>query len=317
MRNVASFVAVALLASCGVAEFTGFLSDWMGHAAAAIGHQPLLQLSLPGTHDTMTYDLAPVISDGANDLPPALAYILHNFRDFAGLAGFVRTQARTQVLNLTAQLDAGSRFVDFRIMYSAPPHTPSSNETAYRWFCLHMVQSVHPALMYLAQLKAWLVAHPTEAVVIHFSRHGSVCGNEYPDVTPAVMRAFWSEVEALIGDLLFDHGRRNVNETALSELVSSGQRLVAIVSNYGPMTGNSSLALPACHHIDNQLGDHVYNLPFSRNKFLGYWQGAAHRRDADARRNSLFLVSLAGAAPDAQMLNSFLLIGIVFKPSIS
>lgn len=56
---------------------------------------------------------------------------------------------------MTEQLDAGIRFIDFRIVRSAPPAGNSSSK--YDWFCLHMMETHNRALTYLAQAKEWLL----------------------------------------------------------------------------------------------------------------------------------------------------------------
>lgn len=55
---------------------------------------------------------------------------------------------------MTAQLDAGIRFIDFRIMHTAQPDTVNKNKD---WYCLHGCQTYHTALSYLQQARAWLV----------------------------------------------------------------------------------------------------------------------------------------------------------------
>lgn len=66
--------AVAMLPSRSPATAAdGFLADWMSHVSTIIGSQTLLDLSLPGTHDSMTFDLSTTFSDGANDLPPVVS----------------------------------------------------------------------------------------------------------------------------------------------------------------------------------------------------------------------------------------------------
>lgn len=42
---------------------TSFLSNWMGQLLPLLGASPLLELSLPGTHDTLTYDLSTTVSE--------------------------------------------------------------------------------------------------------------------------------------------------------------------------------------------------------------------------------------------------------------
>eukprot|EP00051_Salpingoeca_urceolata_P020692 m.313741 g.313741 ORF g.313741 m.313741 type:complete len:150 (+) comp19664_c0_seq23:4575-5024(+) len=98
----------------------GFHSTWMAYLNPLLSDKTILDLSLPGTHDTLTFDLSTTVSDGANDLPPDVAWVLHEFHDFVP-GHFIRDQAKTQGLNITEQLENGIRFLDFRIMFSAPP----------------------------------------------------------------------------------------------------------------------------------------------------------------------------------------------------
>jgi hypothetical protein len=49
----------------------------MGALAPIIADQTILGLALPGTHDTLTYDLSLVVSDGGIDGEEGIAEILH------------------------------------------------------------------------------------------------------------------------------------------------------------------------------------------------------------------------------------------------
>ena len=40
------------------------LANWMGALAPILANATVLDLSLPGAHDTMTYDLSTTLSDG-------------------------------------------------------------------------------------------------------------------------------------------------------------------------------------------------------------------------------------------------------------
>jgi hypothetical protein len=99
------------------------LSDWMGELTV-LQNQTLLDLSLPGCHDAMTFDLSERVSDNANDLPAPIAWALHEFGPVVGVVGvggFIKDQAVTQQLSMKDQLEAGMRFVDFRVVYSGTP----------------------------------------------------------------------------------------------------------------------------------------------------------------------------------------------------
>ena len=58
-----------------------FLPDWMGKVLSVIGDSALLDLSIPGTHDTLTYDLSTTVAEGGIDEMYKLAEFLHNHTD--------------------------------------------------------------------------------------------------------------------------------------------------------------------------------------------------------------------------------------------
>lgn len=104
----------------------------------AIENLSLLDLSLPGTHDSMTFDLSTTVSDGTNDLPPPIAWVLHEFHDLVP-GQFIRNQSKTHGLNLTEQLNNGIRFVDFRIMYTSGPNESASAQ--HEWYCSLVIET--------------------------------------------------------------------------------------------------------------------------------------------------------------------------------
>ena len=105
-----------------------WLADWMGNMGPVIANKTVLDLSLPGSHDTMTYDLSTAMSDGYEGLPSIVTTILHALTPL--VAGeFIRDQGRTQGLNITEQLEGGLRFIDFRIMYTSSPAAANQQPT--------------------------------------------------------------------------------------------------------------------------------------------------------------------------------------------
>ena len=56
-----------------------FPANWMGNILSVIGENTLLDLSLPGTHDTLTHDLSTKVSEGGIDDFVLLAEVLHNY----------------------------------------------------------------------------------------------------------------------------------------------------------------------------------------------------------------------------------------------
>jgi hypothetical protein len=71
----------------------------MANLMPVISDLTLLDLSLPGTHDTLTYDLSTTVSDAGIDDYDELSKILHLFSGLipGQIEDFIRQQAKTQV----------------------------------------------------------------------------------------------------------------------------------------------------------------------------------------------------------------------------
>jgi hypothetical protein len=291
-----SFTCIALLILSLVVRVRGTFdpANWIGASLPLTGELTPLDLSLPGTHDTLTADLSETIADNANDLPPELADLLHEFVPRELIGSFIRTQAQTQGLTITEQLSAGVRFLDFRITYTLPPNSDSG---AYDWYGLHLVQTKRTALAYLHEIKEWLLAHPSEFVVLPFTKHGSFCKNgtnQYPGTTPEIRQKFWKQVEDLFGDLLVDHRKVKVNETSISEMLRLKGRVIVYASDYHNFTASSPRALDSCL-IFNDLQGGVYSEKQSAPQQLTTFANAAETKEKLKRENRFFLMSLASS----------------------
>jgi hypothetical protein len=72
-------------------------SDWIGEMFPVLGNLSLLDISLPGTHDTLTYDLSEEVSLGADDDSAFISWILHWASKLGVVPGaWIRQQAKTQ-----------------------------------------------------------------------------------------------------------------------------------------------------------------------------------------------------------------------------
>ena len=186
-----------------------FESRWMEELFPIIKNQTILDISLPGSHDTLSSDSSTSIADHANSINKNMAWFLHiiwSFIDLFKIGNWIRAQAITQGLKIKDQLDSGIRFLDFRLAYSAAPN----HFLKYEWYSLHMVQSNKKAIEYLFEVKSWLLSHNKEIIIIWFSNHGCEgCNNTY-NVDSKIMQNFWMEVESL-----FEGKRteRNKNKT--------------------------------------------------------------------------------------------------------
>lgn len=132
------------------------LSDWMSALSPRLWDVPLDHLSIPGSHDTMTYGLnkrSPV-SRSASPLLQALAKMLPCL-----LQPVVLRWSVTQDLDVTEQLDAGVRYLDLRIAH-IPEGSPQN---------LHFVHMLYTTVLVedaLTEVSEWLERHPREVVVL-------------------------------------------------------------------------------------------------------------------------------------------------------
>jgi len=266
------------------------LANWMGQLGPILGDATLLDLTLPGTHDSMTYDLSDTLSDGYEGMSAAASAILHTVTP--GVAGrFIRRQGQTQGITVTEMLEGGIRFIDFRIMYSVGPDRIAGRKD---WYCLHGCESKRKAIEYLREVHAWMVAHPKEVVVIWASRHGNTAltgTDQYPGTTPSERQAFFEQVEDVFGELLMENV--SLNETSVAELQRRNQRLLWFASDYAESTKSSARAWDA-RSIDNQLkgGGHG-------REFVDFMTQGASKLREDRACNQFLLVSLSSGPSQA------------------
>lgn len=291
----ARFGIVLAVASIGHATGDDFTANWMGQVGGLLAQQSLLDLTLPGTHDTMTYDLSKAVANGGIDDYPTLAGLLSEFGSLGEIGDYIRKQAEGQSLSITQQLDAGIRFLDFRIM-----HTNGD------WYSLHLVRSNRKALEYLQEVRAWLDAHPSEVIVMWLSKHGSVCksGNDqYPGVSKADKQNFWQQIQDVFSGLLVDTSQSSLNSTPLSDLLARSHRVAVFAEDFQEFTGGSTtLATDGCK-VDNQLPmssvDHL-----DTKHDVDFFAGIKDIRAKDKADGKFFLMSMANSPPGEQMTDA-------------
>jgi hypothetical protein len=305
VRSVLVLVVLTLTGATEVvppatAVDTSFEANWMGRLSPVLSNLSLLNLSLPGTHDTMTYDLSTTISDNANDISQTLAWILHELAPILNIleiGEFVRTLAVTQGLNITQQLDAGIRFLDFRLTYSAKALHPSTDP--YKWYCLHLLESNAKAIDYLRHVRSWLDDHPTEIIVLWFSHHGcNGCSDTY-QVSAAIQRLFWANFTSMFNGILYDFSRGPLLQTTIAQMLSRNERVVVYAGEYENMTNSSNFAVSDAL-LDNQFaGDQSDPKGGVQNSIDTFRDSNDHiAQNLDQDGNMLYLVSMAGGADD-------------------
>jgi hypothetical protein len=265
-----------------------YLANWMGQVAAAFQFSSIFDMSLPGTHDTLTYDLSTVISDGGIDGHDELSIFLNtvsNLDDNLDALEFARVMAQSQSLDVTAQLDAGIRFLDLRFMFS-------DNQ----WVGLHCVETNQPALVYMSQIHDWMVAHPTELVVMWISKHGSQCAvgdDAYPGVDIETKQAFWAQIEDMFSDIIFDTTKATINETTYPELIENNFTAIFFVSDYVEFSNSSQYAIDGCL-LDNGGSSSIGTNIFADSQQL--YESTEHRA-TDNAEGKYWLLSMANSPP--------------------
>lgn len=299
--------------TCSVerAPLSPYLGSWMGSNLDAIGHLSLLDISLPGTHDTLTYDLSLITSDGGVDGSDTLAKILHDYESIVpdSIEDFLRQQAQTHQLDIIEQLNNGMRFLDLRIMYEYSDEVPD-------WYSLHFMQSNAPASAYLKSIRYWMDEHPQEIVVMWLSKHGStgaVGKDQYPETPIEAKQKFWSEIESIFSGIIVDFAQTKINETSIDDMIARNQRAVFYVADYEEFTGFSRFALDS-RLIDNQCGPsvdaEVNALAWERDLLAN-----SEARISELKKSqSFFLMSMATGVPIA---STVLEAAIRFLPNVT
>ncbi|KFP04212.1 PI-PLC X domain-containing protein 1, partial [Calypte anna] len=130
--------------------------QWMSQLPEKLWDIPLYNLALPGSHDTMTYCLDRSSAVSSNEskmvkfLSKCMPCIVHPI---------IMKWSTTQVLTVTEQLEAGVRYLDFRIAHKA--HDRSMN-----LYFVHMVYTTVTVQDILWEVLRWLETHPREVVIL-------------------------------------------------------------------------------------------------------------------------------------------------------
>ena len=273
-----------------------FLPDWMKTTLPVIQNLTILDLSLPGTHDSLTYDLSLTVSDGGIDDYPELSKLLNHFSNLipGQIEDFIRTQARTQGLSITQQLDNGVRFIDFRHMM----------ESDGSWYSLHMLQSNQYALGYLAEIRDWLLSHDGEIVVVWMTKHGSelaVGEDAFPGVTPSQKQAYWKQVVDLMENLIIDTRVSQPNKTPIHELIANKHRFIPYVGDFVEFTGPLSFHAMDGKLMDNELGSSIESESDAYRSEIIAFSSANERKLKDKPDNKSYLRSMATSSPSCQI----------------
>ena len=110
--------------SQSICKWHTMAENWMEAASHAIGGLTLLDLTLPGTHDTLTFDMSNKLPENS-DSNPMKKETMQAYQAVIGegialmtqeTQNIIKDSCKNQVETLTRQLDLGVRFFDWRMV---------------------------------------------------------------------------------------------------------------------------------------------------------------------------------------------------------
>ncbi|XP_075056175.1 PI-PLC X domain-containing protein 1 isoform X1 [Mixophyes fleayi] len=132
--------------------------EWMSQLSEKLWDIPLYNLSLPGSHDSMTYCLDKTST--IDDSLPKLLLVLEKYVPCITRSIILRWST-TQNLSVVGQMDAGIRYLDFRI--GERPNVPSDLYFVHGFYTSVTVEEA------LQEISDWLQRNPREMLILSCS----------------------------------------------------------------------------------------------------------------------------------------------------
>jgi hypothetical protein len=206
--------AVARVQATVAAKFDK-LESWMNGNWESLKNKRLLDLCLPGTHDSGTFNLSLIAAPDADGAPKM---ILESEALRVNLGEFVKSLAVTQKaqMDFGAQLRGGIRYFDLRVC-----------EMAGTLYTCHSLRGIEISTL-LTQIKDFLEKNTREVVLVKVGFKGAVRDGR------ARMEALMGTLSDWIRRPADDSGFRVGSTTlgkSLAEVVASGKRCIFIESD--------------------------------------------------------------------------------------
>ncbi|XP_053563719.1 PI-PLC X domain-containing protein 1 [Bombina bombina] len=130
--------------------------QWMSQLPEKLWDIPLNNLSIPGSHDTMSYCLDK--NSPVDPKSPAMLCVLEKFAPCVARS-IILKWSTTQVLNVCEQLNAGIRYLDLRI-------APRPNDPSLTLNFVHGLFTSVTVEETLQEILQWLQSHPREVIIL-------------------------------------------------------------------------------------------------------------------------------------------------------
>ncbi|XP_055297283.1 PI-PLC X domain-containing protein 3 isoform X3 [Sitodiplosis mosellana] len=149
------------------------LAQWMTLLPEPIKHIPIINLAIPGSHDSMSYG----ISRMAKVAPDAEPVVNHLYKV---LPCVVRRWAITQKLNALEQLNNGIRYLDLRICMQP------KNFNFYFVHGLYCEEITEP----LREIRKFMDEHPNEFIIIDCQHFYNFSNGDYDRLNKILFKIF-------------------------------------------------------------------------------------------------------------------------------
>ncbi|KAF4112312.1 PI-PLC X domain-containing protein 1 [Onychostoma macrolepis] len=158
--------------------------DWMSCLQEKLWDVPLTHLSIPGSHDAMSYclDITSPLLRSESDTFRLLDGVFCCFTRPA-----IRRWATTQVQNIVEQLTAGIRYFDLRIAHK---QYDSSNELYFT----HVIYTHAMVIETLQTVASWLESHPKEIIILACSHFEGLDYKMHEELIYSLKKIFGSKL---------------------------------------------------------------------------------------------------------------------------
>ncbi|XP_038199051.1 PI-PLC X domain-containing protein 1 isoform X4 [Arvicola amphibius] len=183
-------------------------ADWMSQLCPRLWDVPLHHLSIPGSHDTMTYCLS-----RKSPISGSESRLLHLLGQVAPciMGPMVLRWSVTQTLDVKQQLDAGVRYLDLRIA-----HMQGGSEKNLHFE--HMIYTTALVEDTLTEISEWLESHPHEVIILACRNFEGMTGDLHEYLIDCIKNIF--------GDSLCPRGVRRIDIPTLRQLWAHDQQVI-------------------------------------------------------------------------------------------
>ncbi|MGV1769575.1 hypothetical protein ACQZ6B_05285 [Agrobacterium vitis] len=229
------------------AYLTGSQQSWMGTLAStnpAVKNAPFASFVLPGAHDAGMFDLTQVntlcnSATGVAALVAAFLGWIPGATILSGLAavqlkGVIIGEAVTQKDNIQTMLNLGCRYFDFRPGYAPSQIRPILDDIYH----IHNVIPGQQLDSFFKDVLAWLVANPSEIVVISLGTAGF---NDHTTMDPsaATLQTRFAAAQQSTNAESIQVGSAGDLATRYADLIQANKRLFFLNQpslNWNPAT---------------------------------------------------------------------------------